>query len=130
MSGKNVTLSGPLFFPVLAPMNYSNGLPGQFPKTTLLVKPLLGFATGFGSITLEVGKKEASDALPVPIARRVALLVEPTMQLIAQVMSDPADGTCRFDGLSVNARFTAVSYDHLHLWCAVIADGLVPRVMP
>ena len=128
MSGKPVTLSGALFRPVLPPPDYTHGLPGRFPETTLLAKPLLAHATGLGHIASTVEKQEEGDPAPLPVARRVVLLVEPTLQQVAETTSDPTTGAYRFDGLSMAARFTVVAYDHEHTWRAVIADNLAPSL--
>lgn len=130
MSGKPVTLSGPLFLPLLQPLDFSHGLPGRFPGAQIaLFKPLLAHAVGLGYIADVVEKQEESDPAPSPVSRRVVLLVEPTLQQVAETWSDPATGAYRFDGLSMSARFTVVAYDHLRNWRAVIADGLAAKAV-
>lgn len=127
---KPVTLIAPLFWRALDPLDFSQGLPGRFPLSPLaLVKPLLAHATGLGYIADVVEKQEESDPAPSPVARRVVLLVEPTLQQVAETWSDPVTGAYRFDGLNMSARFTVVAYDHLRNWRAVIADGLAAKAV-
>ena len=131
MSGKPVTLGGPWFQQLsLVPPDFSHGLPGRFaPAKLVSVKPLLAHAIGLGFIASTVEKQEESDPAPSPVARRVVLLVEPTLQQVAETWSDPVTGAYRFDGLSMSARFTVVAYDHLRNWRAVIADGLSAKAV-
>ena len=100
------------------------------PLASALLRPLLGYAMGRGHIAATVKKQEQSDPAAIPVARRVVLLVEPTMQHVAETWSDPATGACRFDSLNPAARFTIVAFDHLHDWRAVIADNLAPEAAP
>ena len=130
MSGKPVTLSGAILRPLLPPPDFSNGLPGRFPlAATALVKPLLSHACGQGYIAATVEKQVDNDPAPSPVSRRVVLLVEPTLQQVAETWSDPVTGAYRFDGLSMEARYTVVAYDHLRNWRAVIADGLAAKAV-
>ncbi len=84
---------------------------------------------GLGYIADVVEKQEKTDPAPSPVSRRVVLLVEPSLQQVAQTWSDPVTGAYRFDGLSMSARFTVVAYDHLRNWRAVIADGLAAKAV-
>lgn len=130
MSGELLTLVGPLFWRVLPPHDFSHGLPGHFPGAQVaLVQPLLSHAAGLGYIADVVEKQVGDDTVPSPVARRVVLLVEPTLQQVAETWSDPVTGAYRFDGLSMSARFTVVAYDHLRNWRAVIADGLAAKAV-
>lgn len=130
MSGKPITLIAPLFWRLLEPLDFSQGSPGRvLISPTALVKPLLTHAMGLGYIADTVEKQEDNDPAPSPVARRVVLLVEPTLQQVAETWSDPATGAYRFDGLSMSARFTVVAYDHLRNWRAVIADGLAAKAV-
>lgn len=123
-----VTLMAPLLVPLLLPIDWT---PGARPALPLLVpvllRPLLGHAMGRGHIAATVKKQEQADPAATPVARRVVLLVEPTLQQVAETWSDAATGAYRFDGLSPEARFTVVAYDHTHNWRAVIADNLAPE---
>lgn len=125
-----VTLVGCETLRFLPAPDYSKGLPGKFiGAQPVLTKPLLAHATGLGYIADVVEKQEASDPAPSPVSRRVVLLVEPTLQQVAETWSDPTTGAYRFDGLSMSARFTVVAYDHLRNWRAVIADGLAAKAV-
>ena len=49
--------------------------------------------------------------------------------LLMQAVAD-ANGDYRFEVIDPNQRYTVVSYDHKHLYRAVIADNLQPHLMP
>lgn len=128
MSEVPLTAHSVLHVPLLHP------LPAGWPvavadRPVALLKPLLGHAMGLGYIADVVEKQEESDPAPSPVSRRVVLLVEPSLQQVAQTWSDPVTGAYRFDGLSMSARFTVVAYDHLRNWRAVIADGLAAKAV-
>lgn len=126
MSGP-VLLSGPAFRPLLTPLDFASGKARMsFLGDALMVKPLLSGAMGRGHIASTVQKQEAEDPAPLPISRRVLLFVEPTMQLVAETVSNADTGAYRFDGLNPEARFTVVALDHLHKFRGVLADNLTP----
>lgn len=125
-----VTLVAAVVVQVLPPLNFSGGLPGRRDYSPLtFCKPLLAQAVGMGYIASTVEKQVDNDPAPSPVSRRVVLLVEPTLQQVAETWSDPVTGAYRFDGLSMAARFTVVAYDHLGSWRAVIADGLAAKAV-
>lgn len=125
-----LTTHSPLHLPLLEPINFAAGWPPYVPgRGVAFFQPLLAHGHGLGYIESTVEKQEEADPMPVPVARRVVLLVEPTLQPIAETMSDPLTGAYRFDGLSMSARFTVVAYDHLRNWRAVIADGLAAKAV-
>lgn len=64
-----------------------------------------------------------------PLERRVQLISENTRLLVAETWSD-ANGDYRFEVIDPTQRYTVVSYDHKHLYRAVIADNLQPQLMP
>jgi len=114
--------------PILTPVDFSQALPLlQTPPVLWLA--LLAHARGQGHIAATVEKQVDNDPAPSPVSRRVVLLVEPTLQQVAETWSDPVTGAYRFDGLSMAARFTVVAYDHLRNWRAVIADGLAAKAV-
>lgn len=123
-------LSGPAFLPLtLQPLDFSTGKARiAFWGTPLLLRPLLSGAMGQGYIASTVEKQEAEDPAPLPIARRVLLFLEPTMQLVAETVSHADTGAYRFDGLNPDARFTVVALDHLHKFRGVLADNLAPTI--
>ena len=51
-----------------------------------------------------------------------------TAGLTRQLRSLPLDA--RFEVIDPTQRYTVVSYDHKHLYRAVIADNLQPQLMP
>ena len=131
MSAKPFTVLAPLVLPTgLEPMNYTPGRSHIRMRAPVLLRPLLGHAMGRAYIAATVKKQEQADPAAIPVARRVVLLVEPTLQVVAETWSDPATGAYRFDGLNPAARFTVVAVDHLHDWRAVIADNLAPERTP
>lgn len=114
--------------PCLTPIDFS--APRLLLQTpTLMWQALLEHAKGLGYIASTVEKQVDNDPAPSPVSRRVVLLVEPTLQQVAETWSDPVTGAYRFDGLSMAARFTVVAYDHLGSWRAVIADGLAAKAV-
>lgn len=126
MSGRRATLVVATLLPLLNPRDFSAG-GAVFPSPQWVsARPLLSAAVGQGQghIADTVAKQEEGDLAALPVARRVVLLLEPTLQYVAETTSDAFTGAYRFDGLSMSARFTVVAYDHLHNWRAVIADNL------
>jgi hypothetical protein len=81
---------------------------------------------GNGQIIGTVKEKGQPDQ---PLVRQVLLYSENTRVLVADTWSD-ANGQYRFDGIDATQRYTVVSYDHEHLYRAVIADHLQPEVGP
>jgi hypothetical protein len=82
--------------------------------------------SGVGVIAGTVKEKGVPDQ---PLERRVQLISENTRLLVAETWSD-ANGDYRFEVIDPNQRYTVVSYDHKHLYRAVIADNLQPQLMP
>lgn len=81
--------------------------------------------SGIGVIAGTVKEKGIPDQ---PLERRVQLFSENTRLLVAETWSG-ADGSYRFETIDPNQRYTVVSYDHKHLYRAVIADNLQPQLM-
>lgn len=65
-----------------------------------------------------------------PVSRKVLLLREPTLEVVRTQWSDPVTGAYSFDSLDTTCTYSTVSYDYLHNFRAVIADGLIPEPMP
>jgi hypothetical protein len=82
--------------------------------------------SGVGVIAGTVKEKGIPDQ---PLERRVQLISENTRLLVAETWSD-ANGDYRFEVIDPTQRYTVVSYDHKHLYRAVIADNLQPQLMP
>jgi hypothetical protein len=64
-----------------------------------------------------------------PKVARVQLISENANALVAETLSD-ASGNYRFENLDRNQRYTVIGYDREHLYRAVIADNLIPELMP
>jgi hypothetical protein len=65
-----------------------------------------------------------------PISRRVRLFRELDGLLIAEVWSHPTTGAYRFESLRTLDTYTVVSYDYKHDHRAVIADAVLPEIVP
>lgn len=83
------------------------------------------YFSGPGVIAGTVKEKGTPDR---PLVRRVQLISENTRLLVAETWSDAA-GDYRFEFIDPAQRYTVVSYDHEHLYRAVIADNLQPQLM-
>ena len=81
---------------------------------------------GHGVIAGTVKEKGIPDQ---PLVRRVLLVSENTRLLVAETWSD-ASGAYRFEFIDPAQRYTVISYDHPHMYRAVIADNLHPDLMP
>lgn len=81
---------------------------------------------GNGVIAGTVKEKGSPDQ---PLMRQVLLISENARTLVADTWSD-ANGNYRFERIDPAQRYTVVSYDHLHLYRAVVADNLRPDLMP
>lgn len=74
--------------------------------------------------------KEKASPTDKPVSRRVRLYREPDGRLVRTVWSDPVTGAYEFYGIPMDARYTVVSHDYLSLYRAVLADNLVPELIP
>ena len=74
--------------------------------------------------------KESKSPSNVPLRRRVQLIDESTRLLVREVWSDGGTGAYDFKDVDANAKFTVITYDHLHNYRAVIADNITPELMP
>ncbi len=79
-------------------------------------------ANGTGTITGTVKQK----ALPVdiPLSRKVRLMRERDGKIVRETWSDATTGAYTFTGLDLNQAYTAIAWDHVHTYRAVIADNL------
>lgn len=71
-------------------------------------------------------------ALPAntPLGRRVRLINERDNALVREGWSNPDTGAYEFLDIDPSLTYTVLSYDHLHNFRAVVADNLVPELMP
>ena len=80
---------------------------------------------GRGRITGTVKNTPAT-----PVHRLLRLYREPGGLLVKSTWSHPDTGAYTFDGLSMDYRYTVVSFDHTQAFRAVIADRVIPEVIP
>jgi hypothetical protein len=117
----------------LTPMNGVDVLPKGLPiggKDASTGSALLSMADfkGPGRITGTV--KERDVAGDIPVHRLVRLLRDRDGVTVRSTWSDPVTGAYSFDGVPMDYRYTAISYDFLKNFRAVIADNLTPEAMP
>lgn len=93
------------------------------------VKDTMGgvLGTGRGRITGTVKEKGTPNA---PVYRKVRLIRERDGLLIREIWSDPVTGVYDFKFIDELQKFTVISYDHSHAFRAVVADNLVPELIP
>lgn len=73
-----------------------------------------------------------ADPTDVPVRRRVQLYSQRDGRLVRETWSDAATGAYRFDRVrgGDGTRYFVVAFDHTRDKRAVVADNLVPEVMP
>lgn len=74
--------------------------------------------------------KEKNTPANTPLMRRVVLLSMPGSRAIRETWSDPVTGVYVFNDVAMDRVYTAVSYDHTGIYRGVVADNLVPELMP
>ena len=57
------------------------------------------------------------------------LFDEKTGLLVREMFSDPATGVYDFLYISMDHKYTVVSYDYAHNYRAVLADNITPEVV-
>lgn len=77
-----------------------------------------------------VGTTAIAGTPDAPVRRRVRLFAEPGSRPIRETWSDPVTGQWQFDGLSLDQRYTALSYDHTGTHTPAASTGLVPTRIP
>lgn len=65
-----------------------------------------------------------------PVRRRVWLLRERDAQIVRETWSSAIDGSYSFPFIDETQRYTVIAFDHTHDKRAVIADNLIPDLMP
>lgn len=88
--------------------------------------PPLGTYTGTVYGTTEV----KTDPLDKPVRARVLLLREKDGKVIREMWSDPATGAYRFDDVDTCEVYTVLTYHPTRDKRAVVADGIIPEVLP
>lgn len=73
-----------------------------------------------------------ADPTDVPVRRRVQLYNQRDGRLVRETWSDAATGAYRFDHIrgGDGTRYFVVAFDHTGDKRAVVADNLLPEVMP
>ena len=74
--------------------------------------------------------KEKNTPIDTPLRRRVRLYRDSDGLLLRQAWSDATTGDYYFDDLDPSQHCTVIGIDHLHNHRAVIADRLLPEVLP
>lgn len=83
---------------------------------------------GFGQIVGTV--KRVNTPANTPLRRRVRLIRDRDGVCVGETWSDATTGAYAFAGFDPAERYSVVSYDHAHVFRAVIADHLLPEVWP
>lgn len=91
------------------------------PKPKALVAPLF---YGTAKISGTVAEKHSPNNTPV--ARKVVLLHERTLQTVQTTWSDAVTGAYSFTNIERGELYTVVSFDHTGTYRAVIADKQSP----
>lgn len=86
------------------------------------------YFAGNGRITGTV--KEKGAASNTPVHRRVVLMDERTSLMVQEQWSDAATGVYSFINVDSTRTFTVLSYDHTGAFRAVVADRIVPELIP
>lgn len=74
--------------------------------------------------------KRDADPSDLPLKRRVRLHREQDGMLIREVWSHPVTGAYSFDYIDASKQYTVITYDYEHNYRAVIADNILPELMP
>lgn len=88
--------------------------------------PPLGANTGTVYGTTEV----KTDPLDKPVRARVLLLREKDGKVIREGWSDPITGAYQFEDVDTGGVYTVLSYHPTRDKRAVVADGIIPEVLP
>lgn len=83
-----------------------------------------------GSYRIASTVKAKGSPANIPLHRRVQLIRERGSLVIRETWSDPVTGAYSFDGISGDYTYTVVAWDYTHNYRAVIADNLMPELMP
>jgi hypothetical protein len=80
--------------------------------------------TDGGTATITGTVKRYDDPAFVPVARRVRLYNEQGRYMARETWSDPVTGVFTFTGIAKGPKYTAMAYDHLGQYRALIIDGV------
>ena len=99
----------------------------EYPVPAFSVKsaePLPLDLTDGGTATITGTVKRYDDPAFVPVARRVRLYNEQGRYMARETWSDPVTGVFTFTGILKGPKYTAMAYDHLGQYRALIIDGV------
>lgn len=114
-------------------LSHSLGAGGYAPPVGLRAASFARSArdTYFGGRGLLVGTvKEKALPSNLPLRRRTWLIRERDAQIIRETWSHAVTGAYAFSGIDERERYTVMAYDHEHDHRAVVADNLLPELMP
>ena len=84
--------------------------------------------SGMGRVYGTVQRK--TDPVNTPLKRKVRLVREHDGLVVREAWSDAVTGEYDFRYIDELQTWTVIAYDHEHSFRAVIADGVIPEVMP
>jgi hypothetical protein len=99
----------------------------EYPVPAFSIKsaePLPLDLTDGGTATITGTVKRYDDPAFVPVARRVRLYNEQGRYMARETWSDPVTGVFTFSGILKGPKYTAMAYDHLGQYRALIIDGV------
>lgn len=74
--------------------------------------------------------KEKNTPANIPLKRRVVLQNNRDKRTIRETWSDAVTGVYEFNEIALDRTYDVVSYDHTGIYRGVVADNLVPELMP
>lgn len=80
---------------------------------------------GWGRIYGTVAKKHSPANIPL-LSKRVFLIDETSMVVVASTFSDPVTGAFEFKGVREGVPYTVISYDEDHNFSAAVLDNKIP----
>ena len=120
-----ITSGAVLNYGALAPISLAFKLGLETGSVKDLISGMLG--KGVGRVRGTVKEKSTPN---IPVFKRVRLIREKDGLVVREQWSNALTGTYDFQFVDELQVFTVVTYDHLHNFRAVIADNLVPELMP
>lgn len=108
-----------------------SALPSGMPTTFLMDATAPYRDTEFAGAGFIAGTvKRDADPSDVPLKRRVRLHREQDGMLIRETWSNATTGAYSFPWINETWRYTVITYDYEHNYRAVIADNILPELMP
>lgn len=122
-SHTNVALAAGPFKVAKAGAEFSGAKATRVP---VLVKDV--YYGGRGRIYGTVKEKGSLDN--TPLRRRVWLINEAARTIVRETWSDAKTGEYEFLAVDTKATYSVIAYDHERNFQAVVADGIMPEIMP